>query len=115
MLDSRSLPRSSAPWGLNVVPKEAWLFCRTSSGVRLCWELEEPKGPKGSGLIERDSAGGVVVVLVHAKIQLRGKDEDLTSADVRREIKERDSERETIGYEPFERERDRWTLDAGTL
>ena len=21
---------------------------RTSSGVRLCWELEEPKGPKGS-------------------------------------------------------------------
>ena len=53
--------------------------------------------------------------MVHAKIQLRGKDEDLTSADVRREIKERDSERETIGYEPFERERDRWTLDAGTL
>ena len=27
--------------------KEAWLFCRTSSGVRLCWELEEPKGPEG--------------------------------------------------------------------
>ena len=23
-------------------------FCRTSSGVRLCWELEEPKGSKGS-------------------------------------------------------------------
>ena len=26
--------------------KEAWPFYRTSSGVRLCWELEEPKGPK---------------------------------------------------------------------
>jgi len=26
---------------------EAWPFYRTSSGVRLCWELEEPKGPKG--------------------------------------------------------------------
>ena len=23
--------------------KEAWLFCRSNSGVRLCWELEEPK------------------------------------------------------------------------
>ena len=32
---------------MNVIRKEAWLFCRTSSGVRLCWELEEPKGPKG--------------------------------------------------------------------
>ena len=31
----------------NVIRKEEWLFCRTSSGVRL-WELEEPKGPKGS-------------------------------------------------------------------
>ena len=27
--------------------KEAGPFYRTSSGVRLCWELEEPKGPKG--------------------------------------------------------------------
>ena len=33
--------------GLNVIRKEAWLFCKTSSGVRLCWELEEPQGPKG--------------------------------------------------------------------
>jgi hypothetical protein len=33
--------------GLDVIRKEAWLFCRASSGVRLCWELEEPtcKGP----------------------------------------------------------------------
>ena len=33
---------------LNEIRKVAWLFCRTSSGVRLCWELEEPKGPKKS-------------------------------------------------------------------
>ena len=32
--------------GLDVIRKEAWPLCRTSSGVRLCWELEEPKGPK---------------------------------------------------------------------
>ena len=30
-----------------MIRKEAWSFYRTSSGVRLCWELEEPKGPKG--------------------------------------------------------------------
>ena len=35
--------------GLDVIRKEAWPFYRTSSGVRLCWELEEPKGPKGWG------------------------------------------------------------------
>jgi len=29
--------------GLDV---EAWPFYRTISGVRLCWELDEPKGPK---------------------------------------------------------------------
>ena len=32
---------------LDVTRKEAWSFHRTISGVRLCWELEEPKGPKG--------------------------------------------------------------------
>ena len=37
---SPTLPRS-------VIRKEAWLFCRASSGVRLYWELEQPKGPKG--------------------------------------------------------------------
>jgi len=31
-----------------VIRKEAWSFYRTISGVRLCWELEEPKGPKGT-------------------------------------------------------------------
>ena len=34
--------------GLDVIRKEAWPFYRTISGVRLCWELEEHKGPKGS-------------------------------------------------------------------
>ena len=35
--------------GLAVIRKEAWPFYRTISGVRLCWELEEPEGPKGRG------------------------------------------------------------------
>ena len=32
-----------------MIRKEAWSFYRTISGVRLCWELEEPQGPKGQG------------------------------------------------------------------
>ena len=32
--------------GLDVIRKEAWSFYRTISGVRLCWELEEPEGPE---------------------------------------------------------------------
>jgi len=32
--------------GLDVIRKEAWPFLKTISGVRLCWELEEPEGPK---------------------------------------------------------------------
>ena len=43
------LCRPLGTWGLDVIRKEAWPFYRTISGVRLCWELEEPKGPKGSG------------------------------------------------------------------
>ena len=30
-----------------VIRKEAWSFYMTIFGVHLCWELEEPKGPKG--------------------------------------------------------------------
>ena len=30
-----------------MIRKEAWPFYITISGVRLWWELEEPKGPKG--------------------------------------------------------------------
>ena len=34
--------------GPDVIRKEACSFYRTSSGVRLCWELQELEGPKGS-------------------------------------------------------------------
>eukprot|EP00290_Baffinella_frigidus_P009428 CAMPEP_0180138880 /NCGR_PEP_ID=MMETSP0986-20121125/13179_1 /TAXON_ID=697907 /ORGANISM="non described non described, Strain CCMP2293" /LENGTH=98 /DNA_ID=CAMNT_0022080833 /DNA_START=132 /DNA_END=428 /DNA_ORIENTATION=+ len=34
--------------GPDLIRKEAWPFCRITSGVRLCWELEEPKGPNAS-------------------------------------------------------------------
>ena len=40
-----------------MIRKEAWSFYRTISGVRLCWELEEPKGPKG--LREKWYPGGL--------------------------------------------------------
>ena len=36
-----------------MIREEAWPFHRTISGVRLCWELEEPKGPKGQALMRR--------------------------------------------------------------
>ena len=39
------LPRYSVRGGLTWF--EEWSFYRTISGVRLCWELEETKGPKG--------------------------------------------------------------------
>ena len=32
---------------VTLIRKEAWPFSRTSSGVRLRWELEEPQGPHG--------------------------------------------------------------------
>ena len=35
--------------GVDVIRKEAWSLYRTISGVRLCWELEEPKGPRDCG------------------------------------------------------------------
>ena len=34
--------------GPDVIRKEAWSFYRKKSGVRLCWELEEPQGPEGT-------------------------------------------------------------------
>ena len=33
----------------DVIRKDAWSFYRTISGVRLCWELEGPKGPESVG------------------------------------------------------------------
>ncbi|KAJ1468968.1 hypothetical protein T484DRAFT_2210833 [Baffinella frigidus] len=44
--------------GLDVIRKEAWPLYRTSSGVRVCWELEEPRGPTGTPLgCRRGSTG----------------------------------------------------------
>jgi hypothetical protein len=49
---SESGPRSRLPrpsvqtGGPDVIRKKAWPFYRTTSGVRLCWELAGPEGPK---------------------------------------------------------------------
>ena len=51
----------------DVIRKEAWPFYRTSSGVRLCWELEEPKGPKGSILYAECSVQSLGCQLVTAR------------------------------------------------
>ena len=47
---------------LDVIRKEAWLFCRTTSGVRLCWELEEPRGPEGSHTWEGRMAASLLML-----------------------------------------------------
>ena len=46
---SRFLLRSSVLGGHHVIQKDAGLFYRTNSSVRLWWEFKEPKGPKGDG------------------------------------------------------------------
>jgi len=46
ILTSLAWPVRLCTGGL-VIRTEAWPFYRTSSDVRLCWELEEPQGPKG--------------------------------------------------------------------
>ena len=43
--------------GLDVIQQEAWSLYRTISGVRLCWELEEPKGRKETWPFYRTSSG----------------------------------------------------------
>ncbi|KAJ1474631.1 hypothetical protein T484DRAFT_1970166 [Baffinella frigidus] len=50
--------------------KEVWPFCRTSSSVRLWWELEEPKVPKGRlpSLLRDSLASLVTFALVIALI-----------------------------------------------
>ena len=49
------------------IRKEAWPFYRTSSGVRLCWELEEPKGPKGMGRM------AAVLASIKERLHKRGR------------------------------------------
>ena len=71
-----SPPRSSlsSTGGLDVIRKEAWPFYRTSSGVRLFWQLAEPKRPKGradegqSHLEEERPASGLHGYLAHMVI-----------------------------------------------
>ena len=36
--------------GADVIRKEAWHFYRIISGVRLCWELEEPQVPDSGSI-----------------------------------------------------------------
>ena len=43
----------SCTGGLDVIRKETWPSSRTTFGVRLCWELEEPIGPKGLAEVGR--------------------------------------------------------------
>jgi len=52
-----------------VIRKEAWTFYRTISGVRLCWELEEPKGPKGH-MIKKTHESGRSVFLKMRPVQV---------------------------------------------
>jgi hypothetical protein len=40
--------RARTYFGSKQEPQENHPLCRTRSGVRPCWELEEPKGPNGS-------------------------------------------------------------------
>jgi len=47
-LDLGAIHRRLEPLCRDVIRKEAWPFYRTIPGVRLCWKLEEPKGPKGA-------------------------------------------------------------------
>ena len=44
---------SNSTGGPDVIRKEAWPCYRTISGVRLCWELEEPKGTKAGGELSK--------------------------------------------------------------
>ena len=56
--------------GLDVIRKEAWPFYRTISGVRLCWELEEPKGPKGLGRDSRMLEGALTWTLSNGEAEI---------------------------------------------
>ena len=46
----------------DVIRKEACFFERTIFGVRLCWELEEPKGPKKAAAARETFAPSVRVM-----------------------------------------------------
>ena len=49
---------------------EAWPFYRTISCVRLCWVLEEPKGPKGADTVSEWVHAYIAAVLVYGGTSL---------------------------------------------
>ena len=55
-----------------MIRKEAWSFCRTISGVSLCLELHEPKGPQGFAARREPCAleGWVLQGLPHGDIHI---------------------------------------------
>jgi len=56
-----------------VIRKEAGPFYRTSSGVRLCWELEEPHGPKGGREGRRGAGRRAAFVVDHPSGEAKNK------------------------------------------
>jgi len=62
----------------DVIRKEAWSFYRKISGVSLCWELEEPKGPKGGvekkgGVVHASMRVGTPIKFIWVKAEHVGK------------------------------------------
>jgi len=62
---------------LNVIRKEAWLFCRTIFGVRLCWELENLEDLK-DGSVDRDGprlvgVGGIPEHVLEPRCLIKGR------------------------------------------
>ena len=55
--------------GPDVIRKEAWFFYRTISSVHLCWELAEPKGPKGVSALSEGIYLGIQGYLARKKTQ----------------------------------------------
>jgi len=55
-IEDKKLREARCRGGPDVIRKAAWPFYRTISGVRLCWELEEPKGPQGSVAFRHDQS-----------------------------------------------------------
>ena len=56
---------------IDMIRKEAWPFYRTSSGVCLCWDLEEPEGPKGQNEVGRPKSWAFSHEVTKANIIIR--------------------------------------------
>ena len=97
-----------------MIRKEAWPFYTTISGVRLCWGLEEPNGPKGSlatrfpcmhprraSVPTRQSVGGGKAERASERERARGSEEERE----RGEEKGRERERQRKSNSESEREK----------